>query len=112
MHKTKGLDVITIFHALLGLEEFLGKDRIWKHAFGEEQKHLIALFYMYKSEVLKLRDLKAKASPDWGTLNAFLQENKFDPMFDGPFDGIGVVSILDKLLKWLVKGDECVISTQ
>lgn len=109
MKKTKALDLVTIFHALLELEkEFLGKDRIW-NSLGEEQKHLLNLYYMYKSEVLKLADLKAKASPDWETLNAFLQENKFDPMFDSPLDGLGVVSILDKLVKWIIKGDLCTI---
>jgi hypothetical protein len=108
---TYGIDVITIFYALLTLErEFLGVDRIWKPLMDPHQRRLLELYYMYKPYVDKLRDLKAKASPDWQVLNEYLKESGFDPMFEQPLDGIGVVSILDKLVQWLEKGDPCQIA--
>jgi len=35
--------------------------------------------------------------------------NGFAPMFDGPLDGIGVVSILDMLVEWLERAKLCTI---
>lgn len=101
---THALDVATIMHALQTLErEHLGENRQW-NVYNGAQKRLFELYAKYKTEIDRLRNLKAKASTDWEVLNRFLTEHKFDPMFSGPLNGIGVVSILDQFVKWLQTG--------
>lgn len=108
---TKAFDVATIFYALLTLEkEFLGKDRKWI-AQNKKQKQLFEIYAAYKDVLPRIKNLKALASIDWQALNAFLTSEKFNPMFDGPLDGIGVVSILDKFVQWMEKGKECTIKS-
>lgn len=98
---TKALDVSTIFHALSVLEaEFLGKERKWR-THNPTQEYLFELYAENKKALELLKGLIAKASTDWTVLNAFLQEHGFDPMFERPLDGIGAVSILDMMVKWL-----------
>jgi hypothetical protein len=106
---THALDVVTILHALNTLEEeFLGPDRQWG-AHNELQQKLLALYARYGA-LAKVHGLKAKASTDWQVLNKFLVDERFDPEF-GPFDGIGVASILDKLVNWLEgKATLCLIN--
>lgn len=109
---TKAFDVATIFYALLTLEkEFLGVDRQWLVQ-NKKQKQLFEIYAAYKDVLPQIKNLKALASIDWKALNAFLISEKFNPMFDGPLDGIGVVSILDKFVKWAEKGVVCQIRSK
>lgn len=95
------IDVVTLFHALSALEdEFLGKDRMWEGK-NTDQKYILGLYAKNKALLSKLKGLKSKASIEWQVLNDFLKKDHFDPMFDEPFEGIGAVSILDMLVKWL-----------
>lgn len=101
MSSTRALDVVTILHALSELDSEL-KTTAWA-ATNEEQKKVFALLDVYREELAKVTGLDAKASRDYGELNAFLTKRKFDPMVE-PFDpkiGIGVVSVLDKLVQWI-----------
>lgn len=106
---TKAFDAVTIFHALQTLErEFLGPGRIWHNA-NPIQASLFRAYRESQAYLDRLKDLNAKASTEWMELNDFLASEKFAPMFDGPLNGIGVVSILDKLVKWLEAGTACQI---
>lgn len=101
--ETMCIDITTIFHALWELENrFLGPDRTWETK-NPAQKELFNLYKRHRSGIPSLRHLKAKISPDWQTLNRFLQDNGFDPMFYQPLNGLGIVSILDMLIEWLVE---------
>lgn len=100
---TQALDLATPFHALRTIaREFLGPGRVW-HAQNNPQERFFGLYSEHGPKVDRIEDLVAKASTDYRVLNAFLKEHDWDPMFD-PFDGIGVASILDKFVKWLVEG--------
>jgi len=97
---TIALDLTTPMHALLTVEkEFLGKDRTWLGSTAEHTM-LLHLYSQMKSKLSGIKGLKGKCSPDYMVLNKFLQDEKFDPMFER-FDGIGVVSIIDKLIEWM-----------
>lgn len=105
--KTIAADFATIYHALLTLEnEFLGPNRTWR-GIDDLQEVLIRDFIWARPWISKLQNIKAKASRDSGQLNQFLAENRMDPMFT-PFDGIGVASVLDMLVKWANKNPELV----
>lgn len=102
MLKTKGLDVITIFKCLDQLEQdLLGKGRKWGSK-NKEQRKILSLYVKYKGLLQEITGLKAKSSDNADVLNKFLTDEKFAPMFK-PFkpDEFGVVSILDKMVKWL-----------
>lgn len=98
---TRALDVITILHALNVLDGELGT-KGW-NAKNQQQKRIFDWLTEHRNLLAKVTGLDAKASRFWEELNRFLTDHKFDPMVQ-PFDsdlGIGVVSILDKLVKWL-----------
>jgi len=96
---TRALDVTTIMKCLRELEEsFLGQNREWKTE-NEGQQRIFAWYSRFKDLLPKVRGLKAKASRKYDELNDFLTAEGFEPMFD-PFEGIGVASILDKLINW------------
>ena len=98
---TRALDVVTIMHALRTLEGELDISR-WSTT-NDSQDKLFAWLYSHREQLSEVTGLDAKASRFYEELNAYLVEHRFDPMFD-PFDpdnGIGVVSILDKLVNWL-----------
>jgi len=101
------IDVVTMFRALAELEEeFLGKGRTWTHT-TTDQKIIFELYRRYMPALSRLTRIKSKASTDWQVLNDFLVADNFDPMFNGPLDGIGAVSILDMLVNWLVEAGIC-----
>jgi hypothetical protein len=92
-------------------KEFLGVGRVWRIS-DVNQLGLFGAYRTYGPLLERIKDFKAKASTEWMELNAFLESEKFAPMFDGPLNGIGVVSILDKLVKWLEAGTVCQIKSQ
>jgi hypothetical protein len=97
---TRALDVITILHALSVLDGEL-KTTGW-NAKNPQQEKIFGWLEEHRELLAKVTGLDAKASRFWKELNKFLTDRKFDPMVK-PFDpnmGIGVVSILDKLVKW------------
>lgn len=100
---TRALDVVTVAHAINTLEkEFLGPDRKWQVS-NSEQERFFRIYLEMVSYLPQITGLKAKASMKYEELNRFLTSERFAPMFR-PFDpkmGIGVVSILDKFVKWL-----------
>jgi hypothetical protein len=106
---TQALDCSTIFHALFTLEnEFLGKNNPWTSV-NRFQDKLFPLYFKYRNQLSRLKYLKGKAATDWEVLNAFLEASGFDPMFSGPFEGIGVASILDMLVEWIETAESCAI---
>lgn len=100
---TKVLDLTTIAHALRELHRtHLGTSQ-WVPE-NDEQREFMRWFVEHQDEVAELDSLEAKASDDFQVLNDFLVEHGFDPKFE-PLDGVGVASILDMLVNWLVKGE-------
>ena len=98
---TRALDVVTILHAISVLDIEL-KTTGWT-AHNPQQEQVFAWLEQHRGLLASVTGLDAKASRFWQELNSFLTERKFDPMV-APFDpnkGIGVVSILDKLVHWL-----------
>lgn len=98
---SKAIDFTTIAHALGEIGGVTGVTR-WLPA-TEAQAKFLMWFGKHHDEIAKLTNITAKASPDYMVLNEYLTEKGFDIKLD-PFDGIGVVSILDMLVEWLVKG--------
>src|SRR5688500_14631377 len=98
---TKALDVVTILHALSVLGNEL-KTKGW-NAKNEQQRQIFIWLEEHQELLAKFTGLEAKASRFWEELNAYLTERGFDPMVQpfAPELGIGVVSILDKLVHWL-----------
>lgn len=97
---TRALDILTILHALNVLDGEL-KTTGW-NAKNPQQERIFAWLREHRELLAKVTGLDAKASRFWQDLNKFLIDHKFDPMVQ-PFDpemGIGVVSILDKLVRW------------
>lgn len=98
---TRALDVVTIMHALsvlsgeLNIPTWSGKN--------SKQAQLFNWLAKYQEQLAQISGLEALASRFHEELNRFLTDRKFDPMVK-PFDptqGVGVVSVLDKLVRWL-----------
>lgn len=92
--RTQALDFTTIAHCLQILETELPGPLDWRTP---------GLFFDWLTEhgdeIQQLSDLEGKASTDHEVLNQFLVEHGFKPMFQ-PLAAVGVVSILDMLVKW------------
>src|SRR5919199_672204 len=98
---TRALDVVTILHAISVLDTEL-KTTGWT-AHNPQQEQVFAWLEQHRDLLASVTGLDAKASRFCQELNRFLTERKFDPLVE-PFDpdlGIGVVSIVDKLVTWL-----------
>lgn len=104
---TQVMDVTTIVKALgKAEEEFLGKSRNWMTT-NSLQKRFLELYTAYRADVIKMGDMKAKASRSAAELNKFLAENGFDIRLEEfSVDEFGVVAILDRLVRWLAQADE------
>lgn len=100
---SKVLDLATMAHALNELcdDAFLG-DCEW-NGITDEQQEFLSWYAAHRHEIGKLTDLEALASTDYAELNQFLASHGFSPMFE-PFAGVGVASILDMLMEWIVEG--------
>jgi hypothetical protein len=98
---TRALDVVTVFHALITLGDRIGAKR-WD-AVNDEQARVLAMLDTHRESIARITGLDALASNLYQELNKFLTDRKFAPMVDpfDPSDNIGVVSVLDKLVKWL-----------
>jgi hypothetical protein len=98
---TRALDVVTILHALSRLKSELNiTDWI---ARKPEQKKIIEWLEKFEKDLDRITGLEALASRSFADLNQFLVQHKFDPVIQ-PFDpatSLGVVSIVDKMIKWL-----------
>lgn len=98
---TRALDVVTILYAL----ETLGKElqtTVWKPS-NLTPIDVFKWLATFKGQLARIRGLDAKASRFYEELNAFLTQRGFSPMIQpfNPRDSLGVVSILDKLVRWL-----------
>lgn len=99
--KTRALDVVTIIHALSVLSDEIASTK-WT-TYNSEQAQIFAWMEEHRDLLGRLTGIDAKASRFWQELNQYLVERNFDPMvkeFD-PSLGIGVVSVLDKMVNWL-----------
>ncbi|HTE57147.1 MAG TPA: hypothetical protein VK694_00225 [Verrucomicrobiae bacterium] len=99
------LDVSTIAHALLALEdEFLGTCR-WASSGDPAQDWFLRWYHGIRDlgAIKSLTNIEALASTDYNQLNKFLVKKGFDPKF-GPLD-LGVASVLDMLVEWLTVGE-------
>lgn len=110
---TRALDVITILHALETLDHELQATR-WQPQ-NPAQQELFAWLKTYQKHLARITGLEAKASRFYEELNAFLEHKGFSLRLE-PFDpasGLGVVSVLDKLVRWLHgPGTHCDIATR
>lgn len=98
---TRALDVVTILHALQTLHDEL-QTTGW-HAKNPQQQQIFIWLEEIRETLARITGLEAKASRFWKDLNTFLAQRGFDPLVE-PFDpdyGLGVVSVLDKLVRWL-----------
>jgi len=105
---TRALDVTTVLYALKTLEK--GLDSVNWTAFSPLQTQVLVWLDLFRDDLVKVTGLKAKASKLYQELNRFLSDNGFHPNIE-PFDpasGLGVVSILDKLVRWLYGPGELV----
>jgi hypothetical protein len=98
---TQVLDFSTIADCLRGLEDETGP-LTW-HPSNDEQRQFFGWMTEHADQIKQLSNLTAKAARDYSVLNQFMVEHGFDPLFS-PFDGVGVASILDMLVKWLYEG--------
>lgn len=105
---TQALDLVTLGRALNELStKYLGDCR-WEPLNSSQLAFL--LWYDTNKEALNsLENLEELASSDHLLLNEFLVERGFKPMFD-KIEGVGVVSVLDMLVNWLIKGELTSIS--
>jgi hypothetical protein len=97
---TRALDAMTILSALETLDHELQATR-WKPQ-NPAQRELFAWLSTYKEQLARITGLEAKASRFYEELNAFLANRGFR-LSIAPFDpkkGLGVISILDKLVRW------------
>jgi hypothetical protein len=83
------------------LSEQLNDDS-WQPA-NERQQQFLDWYVTHRAEIAKMGGLEALASTSYQKLNQFLLDHRFEVQFE-PFDGIGVASILDLLVEWLVTG--------
>lgn len=98
---TRALDVVTIGHAFSVLDATL-RSIGWQPR-NEQQAWFFEWYKKNREKIARIKGLEALASQYYEKLNEFLVAHKSDPMVD-PFDpsrGLGVVSILDKLVHWL-----------
>ncbi|HEY1352150.1 MAG TPA: hypothetical protein VGF67_21225 [Ktedonobacteraceae bacterium] len=98
---TRALDVVTILHALDTLDKEL-QTTGWNPK-NPAQLEVFERLGALREPLARITGLDAKASRFYEELNAFLAQRGFSPLID-PFDpkkGLGVVSILDKLVRWL-----------
>lgn len=97
---TRALDVVTIIRVLTKIgEELESNDWVVKNT---EQARVVVLLEDFCEFLAKIDGLEVKVSKVYQELNAFLIEKKFKPVIQ-PFDsknGLGVVSVLDKLAEW------------
>ncbi len=97
---TRALDVVTIGHAFSVLDGVL-KTTGWRPK-NPQQEWFFEWYGKNREKIARIKGLEALASQYYEKLNEFLVAHKFDPMVE-PFDpdlGLGVVSILDKLVQW------------
>jgi hypothetical protein len=99
------LDISTVIHAMASFEDAVGGGSWQWHApnHNRSQHKLLDWWAIYRNRVMELEDMHSEISDDYEVLNKFLQSYKFPACFN-PFDGIGVASILDMLVKWSEKG--------
>ncbi|MBI4709377.1 MAG: hypothetical protein HY764_04205 [Candidatus Portnoybacteria bacterium] len=98
---TIALDIATIMYALAQLDDELGA--VTWNSSNPQQEEFFKWLSQYRDCLKDIKGLEALASHFYKKLNEFLSERKFNPSVK-PFDptlGIGVVSVLDKLVKWL-----------
>jgi len=98
---TIAIDVTTIMHALVNVEEELSAKVVGGQ--NVTQRMCFEWIGKHRDDLKKITGLKAKVSKYADVLNKFLTDNKFDPMFEklDTESQLGVVSILDKLVEWL-----------
>lgn len=96
------LDLATMGHALQELSRIYLGDCRWRDV-NDHQKRFLEWCVQNRAALESFDRLEARASLSFEELNAFLVERGFAPMFT-PFQGVGVVSILDMVMEWLVKG--------
>jgi hypothetical protein len=99
-----------IVAALVAAEQILGPNRTWYSENPLAKKFLDKVFKETRNETNLIPELVSKVSRDYQKLNAFLRERKFEIQLE-PFQtpDFGVVSILELLLEWQVKGSETVL---
>jgi hypothetical protein len=98
---TRALDVSTILVALQTLDQEL-QTTGW-HPQNPAQRELFAWLQTYQAQLTRVTGVEAKASRFFEELNAFLEQKGFSLRLE-PFDptsGLGVVSVLEKLVRWL-----------
>ena len=98
---TRALDVITVLYALQTLDHELTVAE-WQPQ-NPAQREVFAWLGTYQSHLGQITGLEAKASRFYEDLNAFLADKGFSLRLEplDPTIELGVVSVLDKLVRWL-----------
>lgn len=108
---TMTLDLATICQALDELEHrSLGEGCAWLPA-NPTQEQLVKYFQQYRSGLRLLHGLEGRVATSYRKLNQFLEDRGFDPLFQ-PFNGLGVASVIDMTVEWILKGMDGMITHQ
>ena len=105
---SKTMVVAPIMGAIVGTEEILGKNRKW-NAVNDTQREFLNKYFATRAELSGYSKEELRHWVSWVAeeLNKILKEEGFDiQLQDFEPNEFGVVSILDVLVEWLVKGTE------
>lgn len=101
-----------IVAALVEAEKILGINRIWQPQNSLQQIFLREFFQACRSKASGLSEIVSRSSFEVAVLNQFLKSKGFSiqlqPFGPGEF---GVVSILNLLVEWMIKGQRRTIET-
>lgn len=105
--------IVPIIGALVKAEDILGKHRTWQPT-NQPQRQLITDYFSARQELnlFSAQELRSWIDTVANNLNKILREEGFViKLRDFGKDEFGVVSILDVLVEWLVKGEVVTIDT-
>jgi len=102
---------------LVKAEDRLGRNRVWRPAGSGAEQQAAFLQHVFKAcrgEVTSIPEIESIVGDTATEINDFLKEHGFDielDEFSGP-ESFGVASVLNVLVKWLVKGEETQLCVQ
>lgn len=105
--------VLPIIKALITACSFLNFDPGSWNPINHQQTFFLQEYYSKRNELSFFNDkeLRAWASTNYQELNTILKNEGFSIQLK-PFDGVGVVSILDVMVEWLTKGERTTLYSE
>lgn len=94
---TLALDVVSVMQALMGAEEyFLGSEQTWQGDNASQVAFLNIYSRMKANLLADIPGVKGLCSANSNELNRFVGYLLF-----GPFEGLGIATVVDKTVEWL-----------